>query len=490
MGIRVLIKGMDKVIEFPTNTKLPDIENSIKVNWNEVESLSGLPMDTASRMERARHLGFDVDKTYYHGSKADIEAFDSSRVRENYPYSIGQHFSDSPNVASGYADDARNAITDFDPKDPFSVPSPEGANVTPVYLKKGNELTMGTMDSPTYAIDTQRGEIASKVMESRREGDPIDSVVMHSPSGSDAVVFDPKNIRSPNAEFNPAKGSSGNLLASVAGATGLVAAGQSNDSEAGVLGAIMKGRHPDIKSFITESPGKATLEKVVVDKVGRGSGKGTEFMKDLVKEADDKGIQLALSPTSDFGGNKNRLKEFYKRFGFVENKGKNKNLEVSESFLREPAKGAVAGGALGLLGLGGLLQPQSAEAKAKANEQPYKEGEPLFTSDQAKGALDILATIGSGLVGQSAGGLAGIATGDPSAIKSVSEGMTRMPSTKEGQEMIKSLMGVLGSADAVNQFLSRVAGDAAWKAGSEVSPEVGAAAGAGAKSLVELFSPI
>ena len=81
MGIRVLIKGMNKVVSFPAETKMEVIETSIKGNWANVEKMSGLPMDTASRMERAKFLGFDVDKTYYHGSKADIKSFDSSRVR-------------------------------------------------------------------------------------------------------------------------------------------------------------------------------------------------------------------------------------------------------------------------------------------------------------------------------------------------------------------------------------------------------------------------
>lgn len=37
-----------------------------------------LPMDEAARMARAKKLGFDTEKTYFHGTKADIDAFDPS----------------------------------------------------------------------------------------------------------------------------------------------------------------------------------------------------------------------------------------------------------------------------------------------------------------------------------------------------------------------------------------------------------------------------
>ena len=55
------------------------------------------------------------------------------------------------------------------------------------------------------------------------------------------------------------------------------------------------------------------------------------------KDADTKGKPIGLTPSADFGGNKARLTKFYKRFGFVPNKGKNKDYTISESMVR-PAK--------------------------------------------------------------------------------------------------------------------------------------------------------
>lgn len=86
-----------------------------------------------------------------------------------------------------------------------------------------------------------------------------------------------------------------------------------------------------VQSSISERANEIVLNKVIVPKEARGSGVGTNFMKDLVRYAKAKGKTLTLTPSSDFGGNKARLVEFYKRFGFVENKGKNKDYEISEA---------------------------------------------------------------------------------------------------------------------------------------------------------------
>ena len=66
---------------------------------------------------------------------------------------------------------------------------------------------------------------------------------------------------------------------------------------------------------------------------------GTEYMEELIDLADNKGKMIALTPSTDFGATSiPRLKKFYKRFGFVENKGKNKDYEISETMYRQPRK--------------------------------------------------------------------------------------------------------------------------------------------------------
>lgn len=95
-----------------------------------------------------------------------------------------------------------------------------------------------------------------------------------------------------------------------------------------------------IDAQVSERGGVITLSKIVVPESERGAGRGTAAMQALVGYADATGQHLALTPSADFGGNKKRLTEFYKRFGFVENKGKNRAFTTSESMYR-PASGKV-----------------------------------------------------------------------------------------------------------------------------------------------------
>jgi len=97
-GLKVLIKGMNKVIEFPTDTPMEVIEQSIKGGWNEIESISGLPMDTASRMERAKYLGFDPDDITFSGGSEQVEKI---RGGELFNGIFGSH---DENVAESFGE--------------------------------------------------------------------------------------------------------------------------------------------------------------------------------------------------------------------------------------------------------------------------------------------------------------------------------------------------------------------------------------------------
>lgn len=84
-----------------------------------------------------------------------------------------------------------------------------------------------------------------------------------------------------------------------------------------------------------------TLSRIVVPDGRRGSGVGSQVMNDLIRYADGNGKTITLNPSTEFGGTSvARLKEFYKRFGFVENKGRTKDYEISESMYRPPIKRA------------------------------------------------------------------------------------------------------------------------------------------------------
>lgn len=95
-----------------------------------------------------------------------------------------------------------------------------------------------------------------------------------------------------------------------------------------------------ISHAISEKGDMITLSKIVVPDDKRGSGSGTKAMERLLAYADATGKHIALTPSADFGGNKKRLTQLYKRFGFVENKGKNRAFSTSEGMYRQ-AQGKV-----------------------------------------------------------------------------------------------------------------------------------------------------
>jgi len=87
---------------------------------------------------------------------------------------------------------------------------------------------------------------------------------------------------------------------------------------------------------IYENKTSLRLSRIIVKEECRGSGIGTNIMNDLVEYADKNKQIITLTPSSDFGGNKNRLIQFYKRFGFKHNKGVHKSFEYTDSMIRYP----------------------------------------------------------------------------------------------------------------------------------------------------------
>lgn len=146
----------------------------------------GLPMDHASRMARAREMGFDVDTPLYHGTKnPGFDAFDEAYYGSHMPWSRqGTHLTANPEEAFIYSGD-------------------EGA-IIPTFVRPGKhaEVEAHTMRS--------LGEFHSKLQELKDAG--YDSASF--PPTNERVVFDPRNIRSVNAAFDPAHADSSNILLS------------------------------------------------------------------------------------------------------------------------------------------------------------------------------------------------------------------------------------------------------------------------------------
>lgn len=93
-------------------------------------------------------------------------------------------------------------------------------------------------------------------------------------------------------------------------------------------------------SLYQDRKGDIKLETIIIDKDKRGEGVGSDVLNRIIDFADQQGLRVKLTPAvqDDFQGttSRSRLVKFYKRFGFVENKGRNKDFEISEGMYREP----------------------------------------------------------------------------------------------------------------------------------------------------------
>jgi len=145
---------------------------------------TGLLMDTPSRMARAKEQGFG-DQTYYHGTNADIDAF---KINENGTNLVGRGiYAADAHTAGGYSG---------------------GVNPSVYPLKvKGNKATNEDAANARDAIgEGWDNDLVNEWLSERG--------FTHRDGRHGIVIFDPKNIRSTNAAFDPAKKSSSNILAS------------------------------------------------------------------------------------------------------------------------------------------------------------------------------------------------------------------------------------------------------------------------------------
>lgn len=93
-------------------------------------------------------------------------------------------------------------------------------------------------------------------------------------------------------------------------------------------------------NMFLDSSGRLEIGMIAVDRDKMGSGVGTKAMQEITDFADKNNLVMVLSPAlkdKNFGTtSQSRLIKFYKRFGFVQNKGRNKDFSISRSMYRTP----------------------------------------------------------------------------------------------------------------------------------------------------------
>lgn len=92
----------------------------------------------------------------------------------------------------------------------------------------------------------------------------------------------------------------------------------------------------DVKLNLFQRGDTIRLAKIVVPKERRGEGIGDEILEIIKEFADENDFRITLTPDSSLGGNRAKLIKWYKRHGFIENRGKNKDYEISDAMYRDP----------------------------------------------------------------------------------------------------------------------------------------------------------
>ena len=89
--------------------------------------------------------------------------------------------------------------------------------------------------------------------------------------------------------------------------------------------------------YVFDRGSDLVLNELIVPKINRNEGIGTGFMIELTKMADELNKRILLTPDTSYGATSiGRLQKFYRRFGFVMNKGRDKDYSISEGMYRNP----------------------------------------------------------------------------------------------------------------------------------------------------------
>lgn len=87
--------------------------------------------------------------------------------------------------------------------------------------------------------------------------------------------------------------------------------------------------------------GSLAVDKLIVPEQMRGQGVGTDVMMSISELADAEGKRVVLNTVTPAEGwgttSQGRLRDFYKRQGFIENKGRRRDLSISHEMYRDPA---------------------------------------------------------------------------------------------------------------------------------------------------------
>ena len=172
------------------------------------------PEQQSERLQRAREQGYDTSEVFYHGTQSNFEKFESSKAGRMAGGSrVGFFFSTAPSVASGYAVKGAYSPSIIQKlKGIFGATTPQ---VMPVYLRKGREKRdIRPIQDFVYTEETKNQQSLTQLIQQAKE-EGFDSYTFGAEDALNAlttIVFEPQDIRSVNAQFDPQLVDSANIM--------------------------------------------------------------------------------------------------------------------------------------------------------------------------------------------------------------------------------------------------------------------------------------
>jgi len=304
--------------------------------------------DTATQQrlvdEAAKAAGYD--RRVFHGNveaKADLDVLGPS-----FEAGEGIFTTDNPDVADifRYEREYGEVITEhFDEEADEYVEVEPGARLA-LFANPGRQLNLSDteVDPQEFVLDTG---LQSRTLK-KAKADGFDSVLVPDvregvgdwmEEGSTTVVFNPRSLKSADPVTRDDQGN-------------VIPLSKRFDAEqddirymarekTAEVGKEIAAKHGIEVNLNDRANGDVELSHIAIKPKSRQKqGIGTQAMQDIIAFADRAGKRITLTTgvkDPDFGTTSaTRLKKFYKRFGFVENKGRNKDFSISGNMYREP----------------------------------------------------------------------------------------------------------------------------------------------------------
>ena len=207
MGLSIVgpatVNGDGKTLEQAKESGYEGEDITEATEWQQSVD-KGLDMSQEARMSRASEQGYDTEKTLYHGTPSEFKAFDKDKAgttTDTGMFGKGFYFTDDPDYAKSYAK--------------------EEGKVLDVHLKLNNPYTINStsdipeINTPNETIEDLKNapENYSRMFTEHLQSLGHDGVISDMGGPKQYIIFEPDQVRSTNAAFDPDFKESAQLLA-------------------------------------------------------------------------------------------------------------------------------------------------------------------------------------------------------------------------------------------------------------------------------------